>query len=82
MAERGWGPVELVAVIAGPLFLLCVLLVAGLCLFHHYHHQGASWGRGQRLDLEEPSLEQLYLDKDKTLQDFIYDMSTSGSGSG
>uniref|UniRef100_A0A4W5RYW7 Activin receptor type-1C n=1 Tax=Hucho hucho TaxID=62062 RepID=A0A4W5RYW7_9TELE len=36
----------------------------------------------QRLEVEDPSCEHLYLAKDKTLQDLIYDMSTSGSGSG
>ncbi|CAB1336728.1 unnamed protein product [Coregonus sp. 'balchen'] len=62
-----WGPVELVAVIAGPVFLLCMLLLVG--------HR-------QRLEVEDPSCEHLYLAKDKTLQDLLYDMSTSGSGSG
>ncbi|NP_001134040.1 Activin receptor type-1B precursor [Salmo salar] len=74
-----WGPVELVAVIAGPVFLLCMLLLVGLFLFQH--HQRA-YSHRQRLEVEDPSCEHLYLAKDKTLQDLIYDMSTSGSGSG
>lgn len=74
-----WGPVELVAVIAGPVFLLCVLLMVGVFLFQY--HQRA-YSHRQRLEVEDPSCEQLYLTKDKTLQDLIYDMSTSGSGSG
>ncbi|KPP74820.1 activin receptor type-1B-like, partial [Scleropages formosus] len=69
-ADQGWlGPVELVAVIAGPVFLLCVLLI------RTYSHR-------QRLDVEDPSCDHLYLAKDKTLQDLIFDLSTSGSGSG
>nr|XP_058938777.1 activin receptor type-1B isoform X2 [Kogia breviceps] len=35
----------------------------------------------QRLDMEDPSCE-MCLSKDKTLQDLVYDLSTSGSGSG
>lgn len=74
-----WGPVELVAVIAGPVFLLCVLLMVGVFLFQY--HQRA-YSHRQRLEVEDPSCDHLYLAKDKTLQDLIYDMSTSGSGSG
>ncbi|XP_054601886.1 activin A receptor type 1Ba isoform X1 [Nothobranchius furzeri] len=74
-----WGPVELMAIIAGPVFLLCVLLVVGVFFFHH--HQRA-YSHRQRLEVEDPSCDHLYLAKDKTLQDLIFDMSTSGSGSG
>ncbi|KAG8452341.1 hypothetical protein GDO86_004229 [Hymenochirus boettgeri] len=73
----GWGPVELVAVIAIPVFLLCVILIV-VVLFHC--HQRVYHNR-QRLDLEDPSCE-MYLAKDKTLPDLVYDLSTSGSGSG
>lgn len=67
------------AVIAGPVFLLCVLLMVGVFLFQY--HQRA-YSHRQRLEVEDPSCDHLYLAKDKTLQDLIYDMSTSGSGSG
>lgn len=70
---------ELAAVVAGPVFVLCVLVLLGLFLFQH--HQRA-YGHRQRLEVEDPSTEHLYLAKDKTLQDLIYDLSTSGSGSG
>lgn len=70
---------ELVAVIAGPVFLLCVLLMVGVFLFQY--HQRA-YSHRQRLEVEDPSCDHIYLPKDKTLQDLIYDMSTSGSGSG
>uniref|UniRef100_A0A8D0AQ05 Activin receptor type-1C n=1 Tax=Sander lucioperca TaxID=283035 RepID=A0A8D0AQ05_SANLU len=78
-SASSWGPVELVAVIAGPVFLLCVLLMVGVFLFQY--HQRA-YSHRQRLEVEDPSCDHLYLAKDKTLQDLIYDMSTSGSGSG
>ncbi|KAJ0068466.1 hypothetical protein NL108_008413 [Boleophthalmus pectinirostris] len=74
-----WGLVELVAVVAGPLFLLCVLLLLGLCLYQYQHR---AYHHRQRLEVEDPSCEHLYLPKDRTLQDLIYDLSTSGSGSG
>ncbi|CAL8319899.1 unnamed protein product [Merluccius merluccius] len=74
-----WGPVELVAVIAGPVFLLCVLLMVGVLVFQYRQR---AYSHRQRLDVDHPSCDHLYLAKDKTLQDLIYDMSTSGSGSG
>lgn len=74
-----WGLVELIAVIAGPLFLLCLLLVVGVFLYQY--HQRA-YSHRQRLEVEDPSCEHLYPAKDRTLQDLIYDLSTSGSGSG
>lgn len=78
-AGQDWGPVELTAVVAGPVFVLCVLVLLGLFLFQH--HQRA-YGHRQRLEVEDPSTEHMFLAKDKTLQDLIYDLSTSGSGSG
>lgn len=74
-----WGLVELVAVIAGPLFLLCLLLLMGVFLYQY--HQRA-YSHRQRLEVEDPSCDHLYMAKDRTLQDLIYDLSTSGSGSG
>ncbi|XP_061746221.1 activin receptor type-1B-like [Nerophis ophidion] len=74
-----WGPVELVAVIAGPLLLLCLLLLVGVFMCQR---QRRACGRRQRLGLEDPSCDNLYMPNDGTLQDLIYDLSTSGSGSG
>uniref|UniRef100_A0A8C2L768 receptor protein serine/threonine kinase n=1 Tax=Cyprinus carpio TaxID=7962 RepID=A0A8C2L768_CYPCA len=76
---QDWGPVELTAVVAGPVFVLCVLVLLGLFLFQH--HQRA-YGHRQRLEVEDPSTEHMFLAKDKALQDLIYDLSSSGSGSG
>lgn len=74
-----WGLVELIAVIAGPLFLLCLLLL--LAVFLYQYHRRA-YSHRQRLDVEDPSCDHLYPAKDRTLQDLIFDLSTSGSGSG
>ncbi|KAG9353523.1 hypothetical protein JZ751_018193 [Albula glossodonta] len=74
-----WGLVELVAVIMGPLFLLSMLLLVGVFVFQQ--HQRA-YSHRQRLEVEDPSCDHLYLAKDRTLQDLIFDLSTSGSGSG
>lgn len=76
--QSSWGPVELVAVIAGPVFLVFVIIIVVVFVFHH--HQRVYHNR-QRLDMEDPSCE-MCLSKDKTLPDLVYDLSTSGSGSG
>lgn len=65
--------------IAGPVFLLCLLLMVAVFLFQ-YHRR--AYNHRHRLEVEDPSCDHLYLAKDKTLQDLIYDLSTSGSGSG
>ncbi|XP_064160889.1 activin receptor type-1B-like [Anguilla rostrata] len=73
-----WGLVDLVAVIVG-LFLFCVLLLVGVFLFQQHQR---TYSHRQRLEVEDPSCDHLYLPKDSTLQDLIFDLSTSGSGSG
>jgi hypothetical protein len=55
------------------------------CILGSHNRDNTSlfwYSHRQRLEVEDPSCEHLYLAKDKTLQDLIYDMSTSGSGSG
>lgn len=69
----------MVAVIAGPVFVFCLLLIVGVFVFQHHQR---NYNHRQRLDVEDPSCDHLYLAKDKTLQDLIFDLSTSGSGSG
>lgn len=73
-----WGPVELVGIIAGPVFLLFLIIIIVFLVINY--HQRVYHNR-QRLDMEDPSCE-MCLSKDKTLQDLVYDLSTSGSGSG
>ncbi|XP_069347073.1 activin receptor type-1B isoform X5 [Eulemur rufifrons] len=72
-----WGPVELVGIIAGPVFLLFLIIIIVFLVINY--HQRVYHNR-QRLDMEDPSCE-MCLSKDKTLQDLVYDLSTSGSGS-
>ncbi|XP_030585933.1 activin receptor type-1B-like [Archocentrus centrarchus] len=74
-----WRLAELVAVIAGPLFLLCLLLLVGMFMYH-YHRRG--YNHRQRLEVEDPSCDHLYLAKDRSLEDLFCNLSTSGSGSG
>uniref|UniRef100_A0A673C4S4 Serine/threonine-protein kinase receptor n=1 Tax=Sphaeramia orbicularis TaxID=375764 RepID=A0A673C4S4_9TELE len=64
------GPVALAAVIAGPVCVLC-LWGAGA---HHHHHRVPNE--------EDPSLDHPFITVGTTLKDLIYDMTTSGSGSG
>lgn len=77
----------LAAVIAGPVCVLCLLLVlafyvchsqrglgAGGAGAHHHHHRVPNE--------EDPSIDHPFITVGTTLKDLIYDMTTSGSGSG
>lgn len=71
------GPVELAAVIAGPVCFVCISLMLILYLCHNrtvIHHRVPSE--------EDPSLDRPFISEGTTLKDLIYDMTTSGSGSG
>uniref|UniRef100_A0A673C2X2 TGF-beta receptor type-1 n=1 Tax=Sphaeramia orbicularis TaxID=375764 RepID=A0A673C2X2_9TELE len=65
------GPVALAAVIAGPVCVLCLLLVVAFYICHSHRGLG-----------EDPSLDHPFITVGTTLKDLIYDMTTSGSGSG
>ncbi|XP_050771741.1 TGF-beta receptor type-1 isoform X7 [Gymnogyps californianus] len=70
------GPVELAAVIAGPVCFVCISLMLILYLCHNrtvIHHRVPSE--------EDPSLDRPFISEGTTLKDLIYDMTTSGSGS-
>nr|XP_020465266.1 TGF-beta receptor type-1-like isoform X2 [Monopterus albus] len=82
------GPVALAAVIAGPVCVFCLLLVvafyvchshrglaAGGAGAHHHHHHCVP-------NEEDPSMDHPFITVGTTLKDLIYDMTTSGSGSG
>lgn len=67
----------LAAVIAGPVCVLCFVLVL---VFYICHSRS---GIHQRVPSEEdPSMDHPFLADGTTLKDLIYDMTTSGSGSG
>lgn len=81
------GPVALAAVIAGPVCVLCLLLVLAFYVCHNHRGLGAG-GAGahhhhHRVPNEEdPSMDHPFITVGTTLKDLIYDMTTSGSGSG
>lgn len=71
------GPVELAAVIAGPVCFVCISLMFILYICHNrtvIHHRVPSE--------EDPSMDRPFISEGTTLKDLIYDMTTSGSGSG
>lgn len=82
------GPVAIAAVIAGPVCVLCLLLVVAFYVCHNHRGLGAG-GAGahhhhhHRVPNEEdPSMDHPFITVGTTLKDLIYDMTTSGSGSG
>lgn len=82
------GPVALAAVIAGPVCVLCLLLVLAFYVCHNHRGLGAG-GAGahhhhhHRVPNEEdPPMDHPFITVGTTLKDLIYDMTTSGSGSG
>lgn len=79
MEEPGWGRLELALVILVPSCLLCVGIVVGVFAILG---QGCAYNRAHKQDAEEALDDQMLMSTDKCLKDLIYDMSTSGSGSG
>ncbi|XP_048385009.2 TGF-beta receptor type-1b [Stegostoma tigrinum] len=79
-AEPPWlnlGPVELAAVIAGPVCVVCILLMVA---FYYFHNRAVIHHRVPHE--EDPTLDHPFISEGTTLKDLIYDMTTSGSGSG
>jgi hypothetical protein len=75
--SAGLGPVELAAVIAGPVCFVCIALMLMVYICHNrtvIHHRVPNE--------EDPSLDRPFISEGTTLKDLIYDMTTSGSGSG
>uniref|UniRef100_A0A8C6Q0B9 Activin receptor type-1C n=1 Tax=Nothobranchius furzeri TaxID=105023 RepID=A0A8C6Q0B9_NOTFU len=79
LEELGWSRLQLTVVILVPSCLLCVGILLGVCLVQGHH---CAYGRTRKQDPEEPLDDQMQMSPDKSLKDLIYDMSTSGSGSG
>lgn len=74
--------------IAGPVCVLCLLLVVAFYICHNHRGLGAG-GAGphhhhhHRVPNEEdPHMDHPFITVGTTLKDLIYDMTTSGSGSG
>lgn len=78
LEEPSWSRLQLVVVILVPCFLLFVGILLGV--FVVQGHRCAY--RAHQKDPEELLDEQMLMSPDKCLKDLIYDMSTSGSGSG
>lgn len=82
------GPVALAAVIAGPVCVLCLLLVFAFYVCHSHRGLGAGGGGAHHHhhhrvpNEEDPSMDHPFITVGTTLKDLIYDMTTSGSGSG
>lgn len=70
-------PVTLAAVIAGPVCVLCFVL---LLVFYVCHSRSVVHHRVP--NEEDPAMDHPFLADGHTLKNLIYDMTTSGSGSG
>lgn len=75
----GWSQLELAAVILVPLCLVCLGVVLGMCALQNLR---CNHIKAHKQDPEEPLDDQTLVSSDKCLKELIYDMSTSGSGSG
>ncbi|XP_066542118.1 activin receptor type-1C isoform X1 [Hoplias malabaricus] len=75
----GWGRLELAALILVPSCLLCGGVVLGLCALQN---QRCVHSKTRKQDPEEQLDDQSLVSPEKCLKELIYDMSTSGSGSG
>lgn len=79
LEEPGWSRVQLVVVILVPSCLVCVGILLGVFVVQGHH---CAYSRAHKQDPEDPLDDQMLMSPDKCLKDLIYDMSTSGSGSG
>lgn len=79
LEEPGWSRLQLTVVILVPCCLLCVGILLGVCAVQGHR---CAYSRTHKQDPEEPLDDQMLMSPDKCLKDLIYDMSTSGSGSG
>lgn len=73
------GPVVLAVTVAVP---VCVLSLAAVLAACTCQGQRCTRGRVKQPNVEEPLSECNLVNSGKTLKDLIYDMTTSGSGSG
>lgn len=73
------GPVVLAVTVAVPVCVLSVVVVLAACACQG---RRCTYGRKKQPNVEEPLSECNLVSSGKTLKDLIYDMTTSGSGSG
>ncbi|XP_031714135.1 activin receptor type-1C isoform X1 [Anarrhichthys ocellatus] len=79
LEEPGWSRLQLTVVILVPSCLLCVGILLSVFIVQTHH---CVYSRARKQDPEESLHDQMLMSHDKCLKDLIYDMSTSGSGSG
>uniref|UniRef100_A0A8C6Z7D6 receptor protein serine/threonine kinase n=1 Tax=Nothoprocta perdicaria TaxID=30464 RepID=A0A8C6Z7D6_NOTPE len=73
------GPVVLAAMVTVPICVLSLLVVLAVCTCQS---RRCAYRKKQQPSVEEPLSECNLVSSGKTLKDLIYDMTTSGSGSG
>ncbi|XP_074857318.1 activin receptor type-1C isoform X1 [Carettochelys insculpta] len=73
------GPVVLTVIVTVP---VCILSVAVMLTVYTCQGRHCTFGKRKRQNIEEPLSECSLVNAGKTLKDLIYDMTTSGSGSG
>ncbi|XP_007669324.1 activin receptor type-1C isoform X2 [Ornithorhynchus anatinus] len=73
------GPVELTIIVTVP---VCLMSVAAMLAIYTCQGRHCSYKKKKRQNIEEPLSECNLVNAGKTLKDLIYDMTTSGSGSG
>ncbi|XP_029314906.1 activin receptor type-1C [Cottoperca gobio] len=79
LEEPSWSRLQLAVVILVPSCLFCVGILLGVFVVLGRH---CAYRRGHKQDPEVHLDDQMLMSPDKCLKDLIYDMSTSGSGSG
>ncbi|XP_074885218.1 activin receptor type-1C isoform X1 [Buteo buteo] len=77
--RAGAGPVVLAVAVAVPVCVLSLVAVLAAC---SCQGRRCARGRAKQPNVEEPLSECNLVNSGKTLKDLIYDMTTSGSGSG
>ncbi|XP_015214265.1 activin receptor type-1C isoform X1 [Lepisosteus oculatus] len=75
-----WGALELAAVIIVPVCLLCLGIILGICTLHG--RQRCTYSKAKKHDMEEALSDRNVMSSGKSLKDLIFDLTTSGSGSG
>uniref|UniRef100_A0A8C6JNB4 Activin receptor type-1C n=1 Tax=Melopsittacus undulatus TaxID=13146 RepID=A0A8C6JNB4_MELUD len=78
-SKASTGPVVLAVTVAVP---VCILSLAAVLVVCTCQSRRCARGRAKQPNVEEPLSECNLVNSGKTLKDLIYDMTTSGSGSG
>ncbi|MBN3277521.1 ACV1C protein, partial [Polyodon spathula] len=74
-----WGPLKLAVVIVVPVGLLCLAGIVAICTLRD---QQCPYNKIKKHDVEEPLSDHSLMSSGKSIKDLIFDLTTSGSGSG